>query len=172
MPQSPGGGPERRRVPGFSTCNALRYSASNVVPRLRPLRTIAWLCLLLQLGGAALAFETVLCVASDGHVALEAAHAGTCETEARRHHESLPDPHGPGLTDPCGDHPCVDIALGETPGRALSRAGDERLAAPSLIGLLPATPAIAAASWRPAPQRTPTGDDARLVARRTVVLRN
>ncbi|MCW5890876.1 MAG: hypothetical protein KIT14_10010 [bacterium] len=136
--------------------------------RLRPIRVIAWLCLLLQLGGAALAFETVLCVASDGHVALETAHAGTCEAEARRHHEA---DHDAGLGAPCNGHPCTDIALGETAGRALSRAGDDVVATPALVGLVP-PPAVATPAAQPLLTRATAGSEARLVARRTVVLRN
>lgn len=133
---------------------------------LRPIRTIAWLCLLLQLGGAASAFEAVLCVASDGHIAVEAAHAGTCETEARRHHDDRE-----GLADACGDHPCTDIALGETAWRTLERSLDGVLGTPALIALLPPPTAVATAAASPA-DRAAAGPDPRLVARRTVVLRN
>jgi hypothetical protein len=157
-----------RHAAAFSTFTGVRYSAADVVRRLRPLRTIAWLCLLLQLSGGAMAFGTVLCVASDGHLAVETAHAGACETETRRHH----DEHGAGLTDACSGHPCVDIALAETAGRASTRTGDELLAGPSPVDVLPQASGVAATTWHRQGRGTPTTDDPRLVAHRTVVLRN
>lgn len=157
------------RVAVFPTCGSLRYSPPNVVLRPRSLRTLALLCLLLQLSGVALAFEKVLCVAPDGHVALEVAHAGLCETETRRHHAAA---HDSGVGTPCGDHPCTDIALGQTAWRAIPRGGDGDPAAPSLITVLPS---IAAATVvLPPPPRAGAApwSESRLRARRTIVLRN
>lgn len=70
-------------------------------------RTVAWLCLVLQLVGGAWALGRMLCVAADGHVAIELVHSGACDVEARRHHR------GPqsDLARGCQDHSCTDIAL-------------------------------------------------------------
>src|SRR5205085_7250580 len=83
----------------------------------RTLARLSWLCLVLQLVGAGATFGQVLCVATDGHVALEIAHAGTCDTEARRHHGEEPA----GIAA-CAEHGCTDIAFSQP---ALRSSHDE-----------------------------------------------
>jgi hypothetical protein len=172
MPQPPVGPAERRS--GFSTCAGLRYSPPHIVRRFRATTLLVWLCLLLQLSGTAIAFGTVLCVASDGHVVLEVAHPGSCVTEARRHHDAAAhdeDTHEAALGEHCGQHPCTDIALGQTAWRGL-RSPDALATPHALIArLLPVATdpvAIRASIGDGLPPRP----DARIHDRRTIVLRN
>jgi hypothetical protein len=173
MPQAPGRPADRR--PGFSTCAGLRYSPPHIVRRSHATKLLVWLCLLLQLSGTAIAFGTVLCVASDGHVALEVAHPGSCATETRRHHDPAAhdeDTHDAVLGEHCGEHPCTDIALGQTAWRSMLRSPDALAAPHGLIArLLPAATdpvAIRASIGGGLPPRP----DARVHDRRTIVLRN
>ena len=82
---------------------------------------LSWFCLVLQLTAAAATFGRVLCVAADGHVALEVAHPGSCETETRRHHPLSPA----GITLKCSDHPCTDIAVWQRALQPQPRADDD-----------------------------------------------
>ena len=127
----------------------------------RALARLSWLCLVLQLVGAGATFGRVLCVATDGHVAVEVAHAGTCDTEARRHHGEEPA----GIAA-CAEHGCIVIAFSQP---ALRSSHDE--IAPTLA--LTASPVVAHASpLASAPLRpsavSPSDDAVR--ARRSVVL--
>jgi hypothetical protein len=127
----------------------------------RALAPLAWLCLVLQLVGAAATFGRVLCVATDGHVALEIAHAGACDTETRRHHGEEPT----GIAA-CAEHGCTDIAFSQP---ALRSSHDEIAPTPALT----ASPLVAHASpivcgpARPSVV-SPSGDA--ISARRSVVL--
>lgn len=67
-------------------------------------KAISRLCLTLQVLTAAMAFGQVVCLAADGHIQIEMAHAGDCETETRRH-------HGEEADIVCSDHSCVDLEL-------------------------------------------------------------
>lgn len=139
--------------------------------RFRAATLVVWVCLLLQLSGTAVAVGTVLCVASDGHVALEVAHGGTCVTEARRHHDGA-EHDDAALDDLCGEHPCTDIALAETPWRSMLRSG-EALAAPHAViaSVLPGSTDPVAIRFSRGDGR-PLRPDPRLHDRRTIVLRN
>ncbi len=126
----------------------------------RTLARLSWLCLVLQLVGAGATFGRVLCVATDGHVALEIAHGGVCDTEARRHHGEEPA----GIAA-CAEHGCIDIAFSEP---ALRSSHDEIASPPALA----ASPVVAHASLitsTPPPPIavSPSGD---VRARRSVVL--
>jgi hypothetical protein len=130
----------------------------------RTRKGLAAVCLLLQLTGAALAFGRVLCVASDGHVVVEVAHAGSCETETRRHH----DRDEPGALRGCGDHPCTDVALSHPAWHGRSRALDDATA-PYATVVPHAIEATAVATVVTTPSPGPH-DPVALRARRTVVL--
>ena len=127
----------------------------------RALARLSWLCLVLQLVGAGATFGRVLCVATDGHVALEIAHAGVCDTETRRHHGE--EPAGIGA---CAEHGCIDIAFSQP---ALRSSHDE--IAPAFA--LTVSPVVAHASplaWAPLhPSAVSPSDDA-VRTRRSVVL--
>ena len=127
----------------------------------RALARLSWFCLVLQLVGAAATFGRVLCVAADGHVAIEIGHAGACDTEARRHHGEEPT----GIAA-CAEHGCIDIAFSQP---ALRSSHDEIAPAPALVP----SPLVAHASpvaWAPTRPSvvSPFGDAVR--ARRSVVL--
>ena len=94
------------------------------------LNGLSWFCLSLQLLAAALTFGRVLCVASDGHVAFELAHAGACQAEARRHGS---DEHAGVRTN--SDHPCTDIALSQPILQLYSRSCN---LVPPQLALIPA----------------------------------
>lgn len=83
----------------------------------RALQTIASLCLVIHAIGAMCGLDRTLCVASDGHVTVEFAHAGACDAEARRHHGSRSD-----VGRECSDHSCTDVALSEPTTRPTSHA--------------------------------------------------
>jgi hypothetical protein len=127
----------------------------------RVLARLSWLCLVLQLVGAAATFGRVLCVATDGHVALEIAHAGTCDAEARRHHGEEPA----GIAA-CADHGCIDIAFSQP---ALRSSHDEIAPALALVASLVMAHA-APVEWPTVrPSAVSPSDDA-VRARRSVVL--
>jgi len=126
----------------------------------RTLAPLAWLCLVLQLVGAGATFGRVLCVATDGHVALEIAHGGVCDTEARRHHGEEPA----GIA--ACEHGCIDIAFSQP---ALRSSHDEIAPTPALSTSRVVTLASPVA-WTPArPSAVSPSDDA-VRARRSVVL--
>jgi hypothetical protein len=127
----------------------------------RTLARLSWLCLVLQLVGAGATFGRVLCVATDGHVALEIAHAGTCDTETRRHHGD----ERAGIAA-CAEQGCVDIAFSEP---ALRSSHDE-IAPPPALATSPAVAHASAIAWTSSPPIavSPSGDAVR--ARRSVVL--
>jgi hypothetical protein len=127
----------------------------------RALARLSWLCLVLQLVGAGATFGRVLCVATDGHVAVEVAHAGACDTETRRHHGE--EPAGIGA---CAEHGCTDIAFSQP---ALRTSHDE--IAPALaLTVSPVTTLASPLAWAPTrPSAVSPSDDA-VRARRSVVL--
>jgi hypothetical protein len=127
----------------------------------RTLAPLAWLCLVLQLVGAAATFGRVLCVATDGHVAVEIAHAGVCDTEARRHHGEEPA----GIAA-CAEHGCTDIAFSQP---ALRSSHDEIAPTPAL-STSPVVTLASPVAWTAArPSAVSPSDDA-VRARRSVVL--
>jgi hypothetical protein len=126
----------------------------------RALAPLAWLCLVLQLVGAAATFGRVLCVATDGHVALEVAHGGVCDTEARRHHGEEPA----GIA--ACEHGCIDIAFSQP---ALRSSHDEIAPAP-VLAPSPGVAQTSPAAWAlPRPSAVSPSDDA-VRTRRSVVL--
>ena len=127
----------------------------------RALGRLSSLCLVLQLVGAVTTFGRVLCVATDGHVAVEIAHAGVCDTEARRHHGEEPA----GIAA-CAEHGCTDIAFSQP---ALRSSHDEIAPMPALA----ASPVVAHASliaWAPSPPSAVSPSDDAVRTRRSVVL--
>jgi len=125
------------------------------------LARLSWLCLVLQLVGAAATFGRVLCVATDGHVALEIGHPGACDTEARRHHGEEPA----GIVA-CAEHGCIDIAFSQP---ALRSSHDEIAPTPALAAstVVAHVSPVAWASARPSAV-SPSDDAVRI--RRSVVL--
>ena len=126
----------------------------------RVLAPLSWLCLVLQLVGAGATFGRVLCVATDGHVAVEIAHGGVCDTESRRHHGEEPA----GIA--ACEHGCTDIAFSQP---ALRSSHDE--IAPTLA-IAPSPDVAHASPCASAPRRSGAvspSDDA-IRARRSVVL--
>jgi hypothetical protein len=127
----------------------------------RALARLSWLCLVLQLVGAGATFGRVLCVATDGHVAVVIGHAGACDTEARRHHGEEPT----GIAA-CAEHGCMDIAFSLP---ALRSSHDAIAPTPALV----ASPLVAHAArvaWAPSrPSAVSPSDDA-VHARRSIVL--
>lgn len=89
------------------------FTSLNRSMRLRNSNILATLvCVLLQVGGATVAHGLVLCVADDGHVAVELSHVATrCAADYRRHHPEPLSEMGSDL-DP---HACTDTVLGSTP---------------------------------------------------------
>lgn len=99
-------------------------------------RSVAWLCLILQILGGAWALGRMLCIGADGHVAIEVAHAGACEVESRRHHG-----HESDVARACSEHACTDILLADASTRP-STDTNVAPAASTLDWLLPThTPA-------------------------------
>jgi hypothetical protein len=127
----------------------------------RALARLSWLCLVLQLVGAATMFGRVLCVATDGHTAVEIAHAGACETEARRHHGEEPA----GIAA-CAEHGCTDIAFSQP---ALRSSHDEIAPTPALVASPGATHASRVACAPSRPSAASSHEDT-VRARRSVVL--
>jgi hypothetical protein len=127
----------------------------------RALARLSWLCLILQLVGAAATFGRVLCVATDGHVAVEIAHAGACDTETRRHHGEEPA----GIAA-CAEHGCTDIAFSQP---ALRSSHDE-IAPTPVLSTSPVVTLASSVAWTPArPSAVSPSDDA-VRARRSIVL--
>jgi hypothetical protein len=128
---------------------------------------VSWLALVAQLCVGSVATGQLVCVADDGHVAIELPHVGECVQEIERHHGSgVP---APGLRAACDEHGCADVTL----AAALSRpsGGNDWTVVPP--ALLPSGVSL------PDPRRlTPTlavGPDvlrnaSSLAARRSVVL--
>lgn len=102
--------------------------------RSRALVYVTWLCMLMQLSGTAFAVGREICVGADGHLAVEVAHVGECETESRRHHDDTRTHADAG----CAQHPCTDVALSE-PSRA-SVGGPESTIAPRLTAMITTLP--------------------------------
>jgi hypothetical protein len=127
----------------------------------RALAPLAWLCLVLQLVGAAATFGRVLCVATDGHVAVEIAHAGACDTETRRHHGEEPT----GIAA-CSEHGCTDIAFSQP----AVRSSHHEIAPAPAVAVSPLVAHASAVVWAPTRPSvvSPSGDAVR--ARRSVVL--
>ena len=127
----------------------------------RALARLSWLCLVLQLVGAVTTFGRVLCVATDGHTAVEMAHAGACDTEARRHHGEEPA----GIAA-CAEHGCTDIAFLQP---ALRSSHEDIAPTPALA----ASPVVAHASPIACSLSQPSAvspSDCAVRARRSVVL--
>jgi hypothetical protein len=113
----------------------------------RTLTRLSLCCLVLQLASAVTAAGRVLCLAADGHVAIEVAHAGSCETEAIRHHGAA----DAGLATECTDHSCIDVPVSQLSWRDESRHDEH----PSLPLLLVETPASRRRSGGVAPALAP-----------------
>jgi hypothetical protein len=96
---------------------------------------VTWLGILVHLGiAAAAAPGLVLCVADDGHVVLETAHADArCTTDYERHH---PEPAADAASD-VDRHACTDTEL-----RQVASRDGERTSASS------ARPAVVAVTLR------------------------
>ncbi|MFN8626359.1 MAG: hypothetical protein U0587_10320 [Candidatus Binatia bacterium] len=72
--------------------------------------TVVSVLMLQLLGGMLPGSSVVLCVAADGHTAVEAAHVdGRCFADYRRHH-----PEATGVCD-LDQHACVDVVLSLPP---------------------------------------------------------
>lgn len=107
----------------------------------------------------------VACFAADGHITVEAGHAGVCSTEWVRHH-GADRPHIDA--DVCDAHDCRDVPLvGPSALRSVAR---EPATAPVVPTVAPAAVArlgaVVSLAWSTTPPRPP----AALRARRTVVL--
>jgi hypothetical protein len=127
----------------------------------RALPTIAWLALVLQVVGGAWSLDRMLCVGSDGHVALELAHPGACSVEARRHHHELEHEIAAG----CDDHGCTDIMLSTASARPES--GQQLAVTPvAIVRTLPPIAPVTRRSWL---QAVPVSDTSHH-ARQSIVL--
>jgi hypothetical protein len=123
---------------------------------------LVWLALVLQVVSGAWALDRMLCVGSDGHVALELVHAGACSVEARRHHE--PDHE---LASACSGHDCTDIVLSAPSTRPESVAHVDGTRA-TVVSTLP--PDASARTRRASIPATPVPWDASHHARQSIVL--
>jgi hypothetical protein len=105
--------------------------------------------------------DLAICIAADGHTAVEVAHAARgCRTEVERHHP------GAGATYDLGQHPCVDIVLAQPSLR--SAPGADVLA---LCGAALPFVGLATAPGRGGPQGLPPSRlDGSVPAGRTTVL--
>lgn len=128
-------------------------------------RAIAlWVLGLQLLAGVFPGSSLVLCIAADGHTAVEAAHVGgRCLSEARRHH---PDATDAGDLD---QHSCVDVVLAQQPQCAATPGA----VATDQVPLLPGTrisfcpPSAALSCGTTVPD---LASESRLSAHRTIVL--
>ena len=123
----------------------------------------------LQLVTGVSASERVLCVAADGHVTVELAHAGRCMQAIARHHGGHGDASA-AMQTACDGHPCADVVLGRPVSQATSQ-GHEKIVpaaimtvAQMLPGLRPALAGASAFGVAATPGETSLG------ARRTIVL--
>ena len=101
-----------------------------------------WLCLLAQLFAAPIwASGLTLCVADDGHVALERGHPDRyCATDLARHHpgETAADCGDP-TAHRCKDLPLLEAGWGNAPASAFNAPTPFQLAN-ALLAVLPLTP--------------------------------
>jgi hypothetical protein len=126
------------------------------------------LWLFAHVAGSTVAAGQVLCIGADGHVALEAAHPGTCTREVERHHGSLADADS---VPSCAGHPCQDVAVIQP---ARQDVGADKSGQPTTIQGLAAIAVPSAAIAVAAPvrmrQQLPAREPSSVRTRRSIVL--
>ncbi len=119
-----------------------------------------------QLVAAPSGIGRVLCLATDGHVAVEVAHPGACAQEATRHPGRRAD--ASTVATACDEHACADIALAQPPSRVTATGDDHAPAILAAVTLPPSDPHRAP----PVPSASAVGrGDGGVLARRSIVLR-
>ena len=163
---------------GLANCRVMWDTTARLMKTLRrTLGLLAWAWIAVALGAPGLS-GVVLCMGSDGYLALEPAHGGGC----RSHGETGPAPrHTESATGSCAEDDCcadcVDVPLASDGVLHLvKRRGHDRLprhspsgAAPGIhAGMLGADPSAVRTTR---PRRAPPGASASLDAQRSIVLR-
>ena len=133
------------------------------IERLRLTAIISWVVLCLQMLVGVSATGRVLCVAADGHVAVELAHVGRCVREVSRHHGGHLDT-ATAVAGTCDAHPCEDVVL-DQPVLRVTPQGPEKIVAAAIATTahgLPGTRLVAGAAlaFRTARRRSEHDDAA------------
>lgn len=124
---------------------------------------LGWLVLVFQATIGTATAGQVLCIASDGHVVVELAHAGDCGQEVVRHHGG--HAADTAFANECGAHPCADILIASPASRA--SAFDQAGAALAPASAVSPAPRL----LRHSSEHSTPDANGMLSARRCVVLR-